>query len=335
MKIFYAVQATGNGHISRAAELYPALNRFGEVDIFLSGNNSSLHFTFPVKYRSKGLSLYYNKSGGINYWETLKNIKMCRTFREINSIPLEKYDVILNDFDCITSLACKHKNIPSLHFGHQASFAFPSTPRPVKRSAIGEWILQNYAQGSSNLGLHFWVYSPDILTPVIRKSILQSQPKSLPYICVYLNQYPLTAQFEHFQKMNQFQFQIFSKEVTKPMNFKNMELLPIDNQLFTKSLVDCSGIITGAGFETPAEALYLKKKLLIIPVKGQYEQLCNAEALKEWNVLIASHLHQIQTGMLEDWLHDKKEAMFQILHSTEDIAQIAIEKAIQQKRLPK
>jgi len=37
MKIFYAVQATGNGHISRAMELLPYLERYGKVDIFLSG----------------------------------------------------------------------------------------------------------------------------------------------------------------------------------------------------------------------------------------------------------------------------------------------------------
>ena len=28
MKIFYAVQATGNGHISRAQQLYPYLKQF-------------------------------------------------------------------------------------------------------------------------------------------------------------------------------------------------------------------------------------------------------------------------------------------------------------------
>jgi len=43
MKIFYAVQATGNGHISRAMQLLPYLRRYGNVDIFLSGSNSQLN----------------------------------------------------------------------------------------------------------------------------------------------------------------------------------------------------------------------------------------------------------------------------------------------------
>jgi UDP-N-acetylglucosamine:LPS N-acetylglucosamine transferase len=48
MKIFYAIQATGNGHISRATQLYPYLKKFGSVDFFLSGNNASLEVQVVV-----------------------------------------------------------------------------------------------------------------------------------------------------------------------------------------------------------------------------------------------------------------------------------------------
>ena len=57
MKIFYAVQATGNGHISRANTLLPYLEEFGQVDVFLSGSNYALKSDLPIAYRSKGLSL--------------------------------------------------------------------------------------------------------------------------------------------------------------------------------------------------------------------------------------------------------------------------------------
>ena len=70
MKILYSVQATGNGHISRAMELLPYLNEYGDVDIFLSGANSSLDFNFPIKYRSKGLSLFYTCKGKLDYTKT-------------------------------------------------------------------------------------------------------------------------------------------------------------------------------------------------------------------------------------------------------------------------
>lgn len=41
MKIFYAIQGTGNGHISRAMELLPYFEKYGSVDVFLSGDNNA------------------------------------------------------------------------------------------------------------------------------------------------------------------------------------------------------------------------------------------------------------------------------------------------------
>ena len=52
MKILYAVQATGNGHIARAIEILPYLKKYGEVDIFLSGSNSHLQVDLPVQFMS-------------------------------------------------------------------------------------------------------------------------------------------------------------------------------------------------------------------------------------------------------------------------------------------
>ena len=50
----------------------------------------------------------------------------------------------------------------------------------------------------------------------------------------------------------------------------------IENKAFIASLGTSAGLLCGAGFEGPAEALYLGKKLMVIPMKNQYEQHCNA-----------------------------------------------------------
>src|SRR6202000_2498702 len=101
MKIFYAVQATGNGHISRAMEILPFLERYGRVDIFLSGANNSLQLDAPVKYRSKGLSLFYTNSGSLNYFEIIRQFAPLRLLREVRDLPVEKYDLVINDFESI------------------------------------------------------------------------------------------------------------------------------------------------------------------------------------------------------------------------------------------
>ena len=158
MKILYSVQATGNGHISRAMELLPYLERYGTVDIFLSGSNSTLELDAPIKYRSKGLSLFYTCQGSLDYRKIFRNISPLRIMKEVRDLPVEKYNMVINDFECITSMACAKKKIPSVNLGHQASFLSSKTPRPEKQSKVGEWILKNYAKATQHIGLHFQCY---------------------------------------------------------------------------------------------------------------------------------------------------------------------------------
>ena len=101
MKILYAVQATGNGHIARAIEMMPHLQKYGEVDVFLSGSNSSLNPNLPVKYRSGGLSLFYQNAGSLDYKKIISRINIPRIQKESKELTVSKYDLILNDFEFI------------------------------------------------------------------------------------------------------------------------------------------------------------------------------------------------------------------------------------------
>ena len=62
MKLLYAIQATGNGHISRAKELIPLLQKHVEVDVLLSGTSADIELGLPVRYRFKGLSFVFGKN---------------------------------------------------------------------------------------------------------------------------------------------------------------------------------------------------------------------------------------------------------------------------------
>lgn len=286
MKIFYAVQATGNGHISRAMELMPILKRYGEVDIFLSGSNSTLKAELPVKYRSNGLSLHYTCDGRLNHSKTIRRCAIFKAIREAKSLPVKDYDLVVNDFEAITSIACKKQNVPMIHFGHQASFASDKTPRPHNKSILGEWILRNYASSSVNLGLHFKRYDTFIQPPVIQSAIWNADPKNLPYVTVYLPSFCDKELLQLFTSIKDMQFEIFSRHCKEEMRFQHIRLLPVDKYAFQQSLINCTGIITGAGFETPAEALYLRKKILAIPIGGQYEQICNGAALSRMGIKV-------------------------------------------------
>lgn len=311
MKIFYAVQATGNGHISRAMELLPHLQEYGTVDIFLSGGNSSLSLNAPIKYRSKGLSLFYNCSGGLDYWKLMKSFQPLRLRQEIKDLPVEKYDLIINDFEYITASACTKKGIPSINFGHQASFMSLNTPRPEKRNATGEWVLKNYAKANSYVGLHFQRYDEFIFNPVIKKEIREAEATDKNYITVYLPSYCEPELKKIFHALHDFRFQIFSAQTQCERKDGNITFLPVDNKLFTQSLIHCTGIITGGGFETPAEALHLGKKIISIPIRAQYEQQCNAAALRQMGVMCLKAIDEKFPDQFYQWInnndHPKKD----------------------------
>ena len=318
MKILYSVQATGNGHISRAMELLPYLKQYGEVDIFLSGANSSLDLSFPVKYRSKGLSLFYTCKGRLDYKKTVFALSPLRIRKEIKDLPVEKYDLILNDFECITSLSCASKNIPSVNFGHQASFYSSNAPRPKEKSKMGEWILKNYARASFYIGLHFQQYDDFIFPPVIKKEIAGAIPSDKGYVTVYLPSYCEHILEKYFHPLSQHRFHIFSWQTNQRKQSGNITFLPVNKNTFNEALINCSCIITGGGFETPAEALKLEKKLMVIPIRGQYEQQCNAAALEQMGIKKLDKLDDDFTGHFNHWV-ESPPVKVNYDHSTEEI----------------
>ena len=92
-------------------------------------------------------------------------------------------------------------------------------------------------------------------------------------------------------------------------------------------MISCHGVITGAGFETPAEALYMGKQLLCLPIRGQYEQLCNATALQDFKVPIIDKLTPNCHLQITDWLTNTQQTPLQLTNSTYEIVQQVIEKA--------
>lgn len=327
MKILYAIQATGNGHIARAAELLPHLSRYGKVDIFLSGNNSSLETNLPVTYRSKGLSLFYGNRGGLDYWKMMKAFSPIRILKEAKALPVEKYDAVINDFESITALSCKLKGVPFIHFGHQASFLSRHTPRPASKDPAGEWILKQYAHSEHAIGLHFKSYDDYIFSPVIKQNVLQADPVNHGHVTVYLSHYSDAVVEKALSPVKDILFHVFSKSNKKIEQKGNILFMPVSNKSFTQSMIRSYGVITGAGFETPAETLYLGKKLLCVPIQGQYEQFCNAAALKDFNVPVIDSIDHSFSAHIGNWLNCKPQQKLTLHQSTADIIENVIVKA--------
>lgn len=302
MKILYAIQGTGNGHLSRARDIIPILQKKQiELDILVSGTQADIDIPYPITYQLKGLSFIFGKQGGVNMWKTYIRANTNRLQKEINSLPIEKYDLIINDFEPVSAWACKLKNKPCISLSHQAAVLAPNVPKPSKKDPLGKLILKKYAPTTKQYGFHFKAYHNNIFTPVIRQDIRNITCNTKDYYTVYLPSYGDKKILNMLSKVKNTKWEVFSKHNKKTIIDKNITIQPINNDAFIKSMANCKGVLCGAGFETPAEALFMKKKLMVIPMKGQYEQQCNAAALKQMGVPVIKSLKKKHLKTIIEW----------------------------------
>lgn len=322
MKILYAIQGTGNGHLSRAVDIIPELKKFGTLDLFVSGAQAEVTLPYPVKYKSKGLSFYFGKSGGINFYKTFQKNSSRDVVKEINSFPVEKYDLVVNDFEPISAWAARRKDVRLVGLSHQAALLSKKSPRPKFTDPFGEWIINNYAPVKKYVGFHFEEYDKNIFTPVIRSAIREAQVRDEGHYTVYLPAYDDKKLVALFMKLPKVRWHIFSKHSKSPYHVGRISVYPVSGQDFIESVVTSAGVLCGAGFETPAEVLHLNKKLLVVPMKSQYEQHCNAAALKKLGVPVLKKVKKKQLKKIEKWLDEGKPLNIEF----KDIAGDAVER---------
>ncbi len=331
MKILYAVQGTGNGHLSRAMEIAPVLKKYAETDLLVSGIDSDLKLPFPVKYRYHGLGFVFGKNGGIDLLATYRKNKIKTLLEEIKSVPIEDYDLIINDFEPVTAWAAYHRRRPIVGFGNQHSLLSDKSPKAAKRYPIGEMVIKWYAPTATWFGFHFRPYDTNIFTPTIRTIVRDLTPSDKGYYTVYLPAYSEQKMIKILGELKQYRWEIFSKERNKPEEIGNIIFKPIDATEFLNSMAASTGVLTGGGFATPAEALFLGKKLMVIPMKGQYEQQCNVAALNQIGVPSLKSLKIKHLPLIEDWLQNANPIPLDF----PDNSALIIEKILQDYQLGK
>jgi uncharacterized protein (TIGR00661 family) len=326
MKVLYAIQATGNGHISRAREIVPILQQKCELDILISGTQADVTLPFPVKYRFKGISLIYNNKGGLSLLKTAGQLKFGQIKNEIKQLPVEEYDLVINDFEPVSAWACKLKNVPCVSLSHQAAVANKFSPKPTIKDIAGTIVLKYFAPCRESYGFHFMQYDKNIFTPVIRSQIRKAEIKNGSHYTVYLPGYHHTYLLKQLSRFKNVQWHIFSRDVLEELKIENCLLRPINNESFIKSMATGKGVLCGAGFEGPSEALFLGKKLMVIPITGQYEQACNAAALKKLGVPVIKQLNKKAVTVINNWINNEQDIAISFPDETESIIDFVLEK---------
>jgi len=302
MKILYAIQGTGNGHITRAIEIIPHLQQKGNLDILVSGIQSDIELPFPVKYKLSGMSFIFGKKGGIDFWKTFVRLNSGKLLKDIKTLTVKDYDLIISDFEPVSVWASIRAKKTCIGLSNQVATLHPLAPKPKKEDLMGKLVLQNYAPTHTNYGFHFKSLDETIFTPIIRKAVREVIITNEGHYTVYLPSYDDVQIINRLKKIPTIEWQVFSKHSKKAYKIFNVSIAPIDSELFLKSMASCKGVLTNAGFGTTSEALFLKKKLLVIPMKKQYEQHCNAAMLQEMGVAVIKKLSKKYIEAINTWV---------------------------------
>lgn len=327
MKILYAIQGTGNGHLSRAREIIPYLLPHGEIDLLVSGTQAEVQLPYLVKYKKHGLGYTFGQKGGIDFIDSIKQLRPLTFAKDIFTFPVHDYQLIINDFEPITAWACKIKHKSCVSLSHQAAFFSTKTPRPLRKNYWSERILKYYAPTNQRIGFHFKSYDEFIHTPIIRDDVRRIEPSNQGHITVYLPAYADDLLIQAFHHLSDTRWHIFSKHSKQSYTSKNVWVEPIASNNYLKSLAASDGLLTGGGFESPAEALFLRKKLMVIPMMNQYEQQCNAEALKHMGVTVVKEIDDTFIGRLRSWLTFAHPIHVNYPNQTEQIVNQLVETA--------
>nr|WP_067293105.1 MJ1255/VC2487 family glycosyltransferase [Marinobacterium profundum] len=284
MKILYGVQATGNGHITRARVMAGALAAQGlEVDYLFSGRPAERLFDMEVfgDYRCRrGLTFQYGAGGRVNALGTLCSNNLWQLWGDIRGLDLRGYDLVISDFEPISAWAARRQGVPSIGIAHQYVFNYELPGRHqgrLTRSAI-----RLMAPVDTAIGLHWHHFNQPILPPLIsppRYPVTLEADK----ILVYLPHESRAQLLDWFSRFADYRFVIYC-DSPKPETQQNLQFQPFCRDGFERDLASCAGVISNSGFGLASETVQYGKKLLSKPYRGQVEQLSNAEIMQQLNL---------------------------------------------------
>ncbi len=301
MKIFYGVQGTGNGHITRARVLAKEFKELGlDVTYMFSGRPADKFFDMEIfgDYIVKtGLTFNITK-GKVNLFETIREAKIKTLIHDIQTLDLSGYDIVISDYEPITAWAGVVQNIHVIGIGHQYAFNY-NIPKSGN-NFITDLVMKYFAPTDISIGVHWHHFSQHIIPPII-----ETLPSPAEF---YRQKYVVYLPFEDQQDVlnfligfKGFDFHVYSSD-KNIKSVDNVIFKELSRDGFQADVRECAGVICNAGFELASEALQLGKKLLVKPVKSQMEQCSNAFAIDELNY--GYTMDKLDSIILANWLVD-------------------------------
>ena len=300
MKILYGVQTTGHGHLVRARQMAPGLRDLGhQLHAMLSGPPPDPAWTAGLFERfdyHPGFT-FQIAAGRIRYLQTGRRLYLRRFLTDVRSFDAAGFDLVISDFEPLSAYIAKIHGIPSIGLGHLYAFCYRVPTGGFNPLAGLLW--RYFAPVRHPLGFHWHHFDQPLLPPAISRDVRSAETFRPDKILLYLpfeNQGVITRWLADFPD---YQFYLYT-DVAQASDHGHLHFRPFSRAGFLRDLGECAGVISHAGFTLTSEALHLGKKVLVRPLKGQFEQAANTAALLRLG--LGSLISRLDEETLSDWL---------------------------------
>ncbi|MDR1380102.1 MAG: hypothetical protein LBJ47_01335 [Tannerella sp.] len=307
MRFLFIVQGEGRGHLTQAISLAEMLSRHGhEVADVLVGKSRSREL--PVFFGERmRVPVHVYEAPSFVFKKDKKHIDKVKTFiYNTTPVKLRKFgksvemiyqrikavnpDVVVNFYEILPGfMHLRFKvDMPFVNIGHQYLLKHPDYPFG-KEDTQNLVILKLHAflsgiGAAKILALSFYPMKPFpreklvVTPPLLRREVLDMQVVEGDYILGYmLNQ----GYFGEVQKWHdshpdvRLHFFWDKKDAPEELAVDDtLTLHRINDEKFLHYMEKCRGYITTAGFESVCEALFVNKRVMLIP--AHIEQEINA-----------------------------------------------------------
>jgi uncharacterized protein (TIGR00661 family) len=293
-KILFGVAGEGFGHSSRSELIGRRFMEAGHEVLFAASAKSLgyLKPLFPERVEEIHGLHFVVKDGQVLPIPTLvDNIVKYRkgflTNRRLFSRKMKQFapDLVISDFEPFCAWWADRHRIPCVFIDNEHVLTMaklehvPGWADRVKAKAVTRgyhtrakaYVIMNFF--SAPLKTKKAVFA----NPVIRKQVTEMKVEKQSHITVYsTDSRPETKQkyISIFQRFASHPFYIYGFGIEEEHG--NCRFKKTSTEGFLKDLAGGCGVVATAGLSLLSESLFLKKRMFLMPLKGQYEQQVNA-----------------------------------------------------------
>ncbi len=304
-KFIFTVQGEGRGHLTQAISFTQIAREAGHevvgyaVGSFQGRKIPSFFLDFigdtPVlQYESP--SIIFGNGKSVQLFKTAAQaFTNFKTFWK-SATQLEEFidelqpDGIVNFYESITGLykLKSGSKIPTMSVGHQYLLLnknFESIPeKKIDRILLNMNTMITSIGSKKLLGLSFRPIDNDakieVVPPLLRQQVKSIVPKAGERWLAYLTHFRLSEDIMAWSNANpEVKLDCFWDNPARKETYHYSDSLtfhPIDAENYLAKMTECAGLISTAGFESVAEAMYLGKPAMMVPVPNHIEQMINA-----------------------------------------------------------